>query len=81
MCMVAPEEAPKYKTANMAVMNFFILSPDKGRTNYQYNIYTILGMIYIKMVFIYLQQSILVTKMAFNYKQKPFLDLTVNLNY
>ena len=39
--MVAPEEALKYKTANIAVMNFFILSPDKGKTNYQQIIYTI----------------------------------------
>jgi len=46
MCIVAPEEVPKYNTANMAVMNFFILSPDKGKTNNQEIIYTILRMIY-----------------------------------
>ena len=78
MCIVAPEEVPRYKTANMAVMNFFIKNLKQKYSYFKVNRFIISWSFYILMTFTYLQQSFLRTKMALNSRHNRFLtDLII----
>lgn len=47
MCIVAPEEVAKYKTANMAAMNFFMLLLLQKYNKFSDIFYKILATVYI----------------------------------
>jgi hypothetical protein len=47
MCIVAPEEVPRYKTANMAVMNFFIKNLKQKYSYFKVNgLYNFMELLY-----------------------------------